>query len=192
MSEVVSALMGASYDGFCQVEEAGLVGMITLRGDLASANLAKAVKAATGAIVPGQGCVETGKTGRVAWMSPDELLLIVEHTGVAAMIGKLAKALKGDHALVSDVSDARAMFRVSGTGAREVIAKLSPADMAPEGFGPGQFRRTRLAQVPAAFHMPDDDSFEIVCFRSVATYVFGLLSLSAKPGSEVGYFAAGT
>ena len=36
---------------------------------------------------------------------------------------------------------------------------------------------------------PDDQSFEIVTFRSVARYAFDLLSNAAKPGSEVGLFA---
>ena len=188
MSDAVSALSGASSDGFCRVEEAGLVGMITLRGNLGAAAVARAVKSATGAAIPAQGRIETGKTGRVAWMSPDEVLLIVDHASAPAMVEKLAKALKSTHALVVNVSDARAMFRVSGANLREVIAKLSPADMAASAFGPGQFRRTRLAQVPAAFHMPDDSSVEIVCFRSVATYMFDLLSMSAQSGAEVGFF----
>jgi sarcosine oxidase subunit gamma len=50
------------------------------------------------------------------------------------------------------------------------------------------FRRSRLAQVPAAFWMPDAETFQIVCFRSVARYMFDLLSIAAQPGSEVGHF----
>lgn len=186
MSEAVSALAGASFKGFCRVEEAGLQGMISLRGDLALAKVARAVKAATGAGLPGQGGVSTGAKGRVAWMSPDELLLMVDYRAAPAVTKKLAAALKTSHALVVDVSDARAMFHVTGEAAREVIAKLSPADL--RGFAPGQLRRSRLAQVPAAFHMPDNARFEIICFRSVATYMYGILCKAAKPGAEVGFF----
>jgi len=183
MSDPVSALAGASSEGFCTVEEAGLVGMITLRADLSLAKVARAVKTATGAEMPGQGEVSTGKKGRAAWMSPDELLLIINHGDAPEMVEKLAKALTTSHALVVNVSDARAMFRVTGKMARDVIAKLSPADL--RDFGPGRLRRSRLAQVPAAFHMPDTDSFEIVCFRSVAGYVFDLLANAARSGSEI-------
>ena len=84
--------------------------------------------------------------------------------------------------------NARAMVRLSGKGAREVLAKLSPVDLAPGSFGPGDFRRTRVAQVAAAFWMEADESFRIVCFRSVAEYLFGVLKVAAQPGSEVGYF----
>ena len=97
-------------------------------------------------------------------------------------------------AMAVNVSDARAVFRVSGTSespaAREVIAKLCPVDMSPDVFEPGMFRRTRMAQVPAAFWMDADESIRIVCFRSVADYVFGLLKAAAAQGSGVGHFAS--
>ena len=48
----VTALNGATSDGMITISDAGLMGMITLRGDLASPEMAKAVKAATGAAMP--------------------------------------------------------------------------------------------------------------------------------------------
>lgn len=183
MSDPVSALLGADFEGFCQVKDAGLVGMITLRADLSLAKVAKAVKSVTGAEMPDQGAVTKGKAGRVAWMSPDELLLIVGHTKAPAMVTKLEKALVASHALVVNVSDARAVFHVQGKAARDVIAKLSPTDL--RGFEAGVLRRTRFAQVPAAFHMLDDGSIEVVCFRSVSKYMFDLLSNAARKGSEL-------
>jgi sarcosine oxidase subunit gamma len=68
------------------------------------------------------------------------------------------------------------------------MAKLCPVDLAPGSFGPGQIRRTRLAQVPAALWMDSDDSFRIVCFRSVAQYVFDVLRTAANSQSAVGAF----
>ncbi|MEO9629184.1 MAG: sarcosine oxidase subunit gamma, partial [Sulfitobacter sp.] len=50
------------------------------------------------------------------------------------------------------------------------------------------FRRTRMGQVPAAFWLREDGVFEVICFRSVAQYMFDLLSVAAQPGSEVGHF----
>ena len=35
------------------------------------------------------------------------------------------------------MSDARAVFQVSGPSAREVMAKLCPVDLSPEAFKPG-------------------------------------------------------
>ena len=48
MSNVVSALQGVSYAGYVQVQEMGLQGMLTFRGDLSMVKIAKAVKAAVG------------------------------------------------------------------------------------------------------------------------------------------------
>ena len=80
------------------------------------------------------------------------------------------------------LSDARAVFRVEGAKADQVLAKLSPVDFAT--LGATELRRTRAAQVAAAFWR-DGDGFTVVCFRSVAGYVMGLLSHSAMPGSEI-------
>ena len=48
MSNVISAAHGASFNGAVRVQDAGVTGMITLRGDLSSTKMAKAVKAAVG------------------------------------------------------------------------------------------------------------------------------------------------
>ena len=187
----VSALKGATVQGFARVEEAGLHGMITLRGDLASAKVQKAVKDATGQEIPDIRSINTGNNGAVAWMSPDELLVMVAYDQVNDTLAKIETTLAGEHFLAVNVSDARAMFRVSGSGAgvREVVAKLCPVDMTPGVFEPGMFRRTRMAQIPAAIWMPDGGSVQIVCFRSVAEYAFNLLRDAVAEGGEVGLFS---
>ncbi|UWR51454.1 sarcosine oxidase subunit gamma [Phaeobacter inhibens] len=186
MSDPVSAMNGAKFSGLAQVEDSGLQGMITLRGDLASATLKAAVKAATGADVPTSGQISLTEQGGVAWMSPDELLLLVPYAEVEAKVAELSEALKGEHALAVNVSDARGVFRLSGDGAREVLAKICPVDMSAEAFKPGQFRRTRMAQVAAAFWLDNNGAFHIVCFRSVGGYVYNLLCTAAHPQSKVG------
>lgn len=186
MSNPVSALDGATYEGFVTVHEMGLRGMITLRGDLASAKFKKAAVNAAGTTMPGLREVKLSDQNALAWMSPDELLAVVPHDEVDTKLATLEKALKGEHFLAVNVSDARAVFRVSGQGAREVIAKLSPVDMSPAAFPAGQIRRTRMAQVPAAFWVGEDEAVTVICFRSVAEYVFNLLKGAAAPGSEVG------
>ncbi|MEO3414966.1 sarcosine oxidase subunit gamma family protein [Roseovarius sp. CAU 1744] len=189
MSKPISALDGASFQGFAKVEDVGLRGMITIRGDLASAGIKKAATAATGLDLPGQREVKLSGENALAWMSPDELLALVPYADVDKKIAAIDKALKGKHYLAVNVSDARAVFRVSGTGAREVIAKLSPVDMSAEAFGVGRIRRTRMAQVPAAFWIDADGAITVICFRSVAEYVFNLLKGAAAKGSEVHHLA---
>ena len=183
MSKAVSALGGVSHTGFVDVAEAGLRGMITLRGDLASAKMKKAVKAATGTAVPAARRIELNGDKGAAWMSPDELLILVPYADTVATVAALEKALAGDHYLVADVSDARSVFTVKGAKATEALMKLCPVDF--ETLEEGEIRRTRAAQVAAAFWKSGADEFTLVSFRSVAGYVMGLLEVSARKGGEV-------
>lgn len=177
-----SALGGARFDGFATVREIGPLGMVTLRAkDLKS--LGKAVKAAVGTKVPAQRRIETVGERACAWMSPDEYLLLMPYPEVANALAAIAKALAGDHHLAVDVSDARAVFRIEGDAADRVLRKLCPADF--DRLLPGEVRRTRAAQVAVAFWQ-QDGGFTLVSFRSVAGYVMGLLTHSARIGSDLG------
>ena len=161
-------------------------GMITLRGDLASAAMAEAVKKVTGAAVPAANrCSIDGDRG-VAWMSPDELLVLTPYDAAIEAASQIGAALKGVHHLAEVVSDARAVFRIEGADAREVLGKLTPADLSPEAFGPGDFRRSRLGQVAAAFWMVESGTIGVVCFRSVGDYLENLLATSIA-GGRVGF-----
>ena len=71
---------------------------------------------------------------------------------------------------------------------RGVLAKLTPANLHPDALATGEVRRTRLAQVPAAVWLRDEDTAELICFRSVARYVFDLLSNAARQGTDNGLF----
>ncbi|WP_298261872.1 sarcosine oxidase subunit gamma family protein [uncultured Litoreibacter sp.] len=189
MSNAVSALQGARFEGFATITESGLRGMITLRGDLASSAVKSAVKAATGLAVPTQRQFATADEHGVGWMSPDELLLMVPYEKAPEITARLAAALEGEHALVVNVSDARAVFSIEGQSAREVLAKLSPVDVSQESFPEGTLRRTRLAQTAVAFWAKGKNAFELICFRSEAGYVFDVLSMSARKGSEVNFYS---
>ena len=174
------------YEGFARVEELPIQGMITIRGDLADKGFAKDLAKVAGVAVPDRGQVATKGTAGMAWMSPDEALLLLPHEDVAAMVDSLASLRARHHTQIADVSDARAYFRLEGEKAREVLMKLTPSDVSAAGFAPGQFRRTRLAQVAGAIWCRGDDAFDIVCFQSVRDYVWDLLSTSAAAGTSPG------
>ncbi len=181
MSEPVSALGGVVFDGFVKIREIGPVGMIALRAK-GLPGLDKAIKAATGTKVPAMRKIVISGDRACGWMSPDEYLLVVPYAEVAKTLAAVDKALKGAHYLAVDVSDARAVFRIEGVRSEDVLAKLCPVDLAR--LEPGELRRTRAAQVAAAF-WKEHDGYTLVCFRSVASYVMGLLTHSAKAGSEL-------
>ena len=182
MSNVVSALGHASFDGFARVHEIGPLGMITLRAKPDVVGLADAIRAAVGTGVPSVREVEIEGANCAGWMGPDEYLLVLPYDQTAAALAALDKALAGQHYLAVVVSDARAVFRIEGDAAEQVLSKLAPVDFG--NWGPKELRRTRAAQVAAAFWR-DGDGFTLVCFRSVASYMMGLLAHSAMPGSEL-------
>lgn len=169
-------------------------GMISLRGDLADEALRAAVADVADA-VPGRLALAGGLARGAAWMSPDELLLFVPREEVASAMARLGGRLAGAHHLVADVSDLRAVIRLDGppgdpgrAAVREVLAKLTPADLHPDAFGPGAFRRSRLGQVAAAFWL-EGQGAHVLCFRSVGGYLLDLLGRSAADG-PVGFHSA--
>ena len=192
MSEPFSALNGASFQGLVTLRDCGPTGMITLRGDLAAPAMVQALDKVMGLPLPAPRRIvaQADGTRQVAWMSPDELLLILPYEQVAEALAAVEAALAGTHHLAENVSDARALIAVTGPDAavREVLAKLAPVDLHPDHFPQGEIRRTRLAQVAAAFWITEAGQAHVICFRSVAHYVFDLLSAAADPAAAVEYF----
>lgn len=166
-------------------------GMIGLRLDLSDAGLTGAAEAAAGVKIPATRRIETEGDRRLAWMSPDELLLFLPAGEVAQTLAALQTGFGDRFAMAVDVSDARALFRLEGSGAREALAKAAPVDLHPDHFGPGDFRRTRLGQIAAAFAQVGEapETFELVCFRSLEGHISAWLDLAGAPGTRPGVFA---
>jgi len=178
--------MSDLMEGAVKVERFEGFGMITLRGDFAESGFKSVIEAQISTI-PKVRRITVGDTGMLAWMSPDELLAVVPVEKTPVVAETLEAALEGVHAVVLDVSDARAVFRLTGAGVREVLAKGAPVDLSSEAFGPGQIRRTRLGQVACAFWMSGEDQFDLICFQSVSGFVFDWLSMAAQKGSLPDY-----
>ncbi|MGI3168271.1 sarcosine oxidase subunit gamma [Pseudooceanicola sp. C21-150M6] len=175
MSDLALPLGGAVHKRTVTIEEAAPQGMLTIRGRLDDAAITGAVATATGLSVPDQRQVTIDGARRLAWMSPDELLLILPRADLSATSTALTEALGTAHSLVADMSDARCLFRLSGPDAalRDTLARLAPVDMSR--VMPGEIRRTRLAQVAAAIWMPAPGQLELISFRSTAQYTYDLL-----------------
>lgn len=189
MPDLATQVLGGAQDsgaGGLVLTEQPLRGMITLRG--AFSELAGAVEKAVGCAIPESRRAAGGSGGDVLWMSPDELLLTLPYAQVADTLAVLGEALSGVHHLAVDVSDARAIFRLQGDTAREVLSKGAPVDLSRAAFGLGDVRRTRIGHVAAAFYQMDEepDVFEVICFRSYARYLWDWLVASSREGSMPG------
>ena len=184
MSNIQTAMNGARATGYVEVSEAAATGMITLRGDLSDAAVQKAVTSVLGAAIPATLTLSEADAGQILWMSPDELMIVCAYDQADQIVSDLMAALGDTHSMVVNVSDARAVFDLNGSATPEIIAKLAPIDV--KTMAVGTVRRTRFAQIPAAFWMTSNDSARIICFRSVAEYMFNQLRNSAQAGFEVG------
>lgn len=179
MSDTATPSGDASAAGIAGVQEVGPLGMIMLRFKNGFEDIDSIVKNAIDCELPGRRLMQRSGHRAVAWMSPDEYLLILPREEVDATLAALSVALAGHHHLAADVSDARAMFRVTGPASREVIARLAPVDL--ERMMPAEVRRTRLAQVAAAI-WAEEGGYSVVTFRSVAAYASDLLANAAATG----------
>ena len=173
------------FQGYVTIRQTCDHSMFTLRANLASSKVKAALKTCLSTAVPKRGTYAQNGETHLAWMSPDELLIMMPKDAGGAAFAALEQALDGLHYLLADVSDARARFTIEGGSAREVVAKLAPMDVSAAQFPVGGFARTRFAQVAGAISVEQEDRLSLICFRSVQDYAFALLCGAAKPGSEV-------
>lgn len=185
MSEPESALGGATFNGLIRIGEAPRGGLLVLRG---GPDVQALVLDALGLAIPGQRRIVVAGPRMAGWMAPDELLLRLPQGEVAPLLAQLHPMLAGRHHLLAEIGDSRCLLRLEGPRWREVLAKAAPVDLAPGVFLPGELRRSRVGQVAATFWAESADVALLLCPRSVAGYVFDLLSVLARPGSEVGLF----
>lgn len=187
MPEAVSALSGRRAAGYVRVEDTGLRGQLTLKGDVAGTGIASAVRELAGTVVPGRLAFEREGDRATVWMAPDELLLLLPYADAPDGAMRAGELLAGEHHLALDVSDARAILRLTGAAAGEVLAKGAPCDLSDRAFPPGTARRTHLGGVAVAIWRLDAETWEVACFRSVAHHLFAFLEDASRPGAEVGW-----
>lgn len=156
------------------------LGMITIRADLDRAG--DAIAESAGLAIPGMTRIVTDGSRSLGWMSPDELLLILPAAELPDALAALLDALAGEHALVVDMSDARAVLDVTGPQADDVIRKLMPVDL--DELPADGLRRSRAAQTAAAlWRIPG--GFRLIGFRSTVEYLRLILENAAIPGSQL-------
>jgi len=116
-------------------------------------------------------CSSDGKT-QVCWNGPNSWMIIAsdEETGRGA--GELLQALQvaaGDLGAVVDQSHGRCSLRLSGTRARQVMAKNTAIDLHPRAFGPGRCAMTSVAHMNATIVQVDDvPTYDLFVIRSLA------------------------
>ena len=162
-------------------------GMLLLRGDLDAEPLRKALRRGFDSELPATGKIIFTGERTLAWMAPDELLGFLPPADLTAVMRQLVTDLQGVHHLVADVSSLRAEFELTGD-VRDVLAKGTPADLSPASFGLGDFRRSRIGQLAAAFWLVDENRARVICRRSEEEFMFDWLCRASSPQNAPKYF----
>ncbi|PWJ10335.1 sarcosine oxidase subunit gamma [Jannaschia seohaensis] len=68
---------------------------------------------------------------------------------------------------MTDQSDAWAVLRLSGQGAADVLARLTPLDLRDAAFPEGAVARSLLGHMNAHFHRVDTETWDMMVFRSM-------------------------
>ncbi len=166
-------------------------GMIDLRGEAGSAKFKSAAKSVLGVDLPlkPRTSSSNGKIS-VLWLSVDQWLVLCPRGSAPDLAAKLSKALENVHSLAVDVSDMRAIFRLQGEAAREVLMKGASIDFTMPDYKAGYVRRLIFAEIAALAHIVSDKpcTVDIYVFRSYADYTWKWLLSTAHPGAAINLF----
>jgi sarcosine oxidase subunit gamma len=136
------------------LDVAHLTAIQPYRGAAAS----RALESAHGMALPEPGRTTGRKEARAVWFGRDCVMLL----GPAP-----DEALRA-HAAVVDQSDAWIPVALEGPGVRDVLARLTPADLRDGVFRRGHTARTELAHMAASVTRLGRDRYAIMVFRSFA------------------------
>ena len=118
------------------------------------------------------GICNTNEHTQIAWNGPNSWMIIASDEEAKRKPGELLKSLQkavGDLGAVVDQSHGRCALRLSGTHAREVMAKNTSIDLHPIAFGAGQCALTAVAHMSALVIQVDDaPSYDLFVARSLA------------------------
>jgi sarcosine oxidase subunit gamma len=148
------------------------------------APLRAAVKASYGVNLPDDSTVGQGPEVSFVGYGPGQWLAVSGTLRNDTLAKQLGQDLKG-LASVSDQSGGRTLLRLSGTRARDVLAKGLPIDLHPSVFGPGSAATSTISLMGVQLWQVDEaPTYDIALFRSVSASFWRWLTASA---AEFGY-----
>jgi sarcosine oxidase subunit gamma len=167
-------IIGGPSDAGVVLTEIPFRTKLVLRGHLSEKAFVTAVKSVLGAAPPPEpNTVASAKDVRILWTGPDEWMVYGDD---AALAGKLSKALEGQHAAVTEVTEHHTTIRLSGRHARDVMAKGCAIDLHPRAFGPGKCAQSHIGRITVLFDQLDEvPTYDILVRSSFAEYLWSYL-----------------
>lgn len=115
-----------------------------------------ALAAQVGAGLPAPNRAEGSATARVVWFGIGQVFVLGPKVAPIAV------------AALTDQTDGWAGIALEGPSARDVLARLVPADLRGHVFAPGHVMRSPLGHMNALILRTGADAYEVMVFRSMA------------------------
>jgi sarcosine oxidase subunit gamma len=162
--------------------DVGIASLTARRGE--AQRLGNAVRSAYGVVLPVGPTVASGHGVSFMGTAPGQWLAVSETLANGAPAVDLASKLAG-LASITDQSDGRAVVRISGPRARDVLAKGLPIDLHPKAFRPGDAATSVVSLIGVQLWQVDDaPTYDLAVFRGYAGSFWHWLTASA---GEFGY-----
>jgi len=145
--------------------------------------LKASVREAYGVDLPLASTVARGKDVRFLGTGSGQWLAVSQSLANGALATDLTTKLKG-LASIADQSDGRAVIRLSGPRARDVLAKGLAIDLDPRVFPDDGAVTSTISHMGVQLWQEGPESYDIALFRSVAESFWRWLTASA---AEFGY-----
>ena len=109
---------------------------------------------------------------QITWNGPNSWMIVCNDEEAGRAPGELLQTLQsavGELGAVVDQSHGRCALRLSGSRARQVMAKNTAIDLHPRAFGPGRCAMTSVAHMNATIVQVDDaPTYDLFVIRSLA------------------------
>lgn len=167
--------------------------MIDVRTGAGDTDAMTALEEVLGFALPTEPRTSTALNGRAAlWLSIDQWLVAAPLEERSKLVTDLELAAMPHFSAITDMSDARAIIRMQGAGAREIVMKGAAVDLTRSDHSLGAVRRILFAEIAAMVHIAaiGPDILDLYIFRSYADYAWDWISKAAKPGASLRLFTA--
>ena len=155
------------------IRELPYLTQVNLRGDVANAAFAGAVRGVIGIDLPMAANTWLGTSNcQAIWLGPDEWLVVAADGRSESLLAALHAALGGVHHAVTDISANRTTIEITGPEARMVLSKGCTLDLHAHSFGARKAAQTLLAKSQVILQAMDAPaSFRLYVRNSFAHYL---------------------
>lgn len=143
-----------------------------------------ALESVTGLSLPGPGEMRSARELSAVWVQPGSWLL-VQPWRAEPSLARVVEAACGRTASIVDLTGGKAVLRLTGPKARDVLAKGCRIDLHPRAFGPGCAAATVIGHVDTLLLQVDEaPTFDLVVG---STYAASFLDWLEHAAEEYGY-----